>query len=587
MSFVQQGKLDRAIAEYQAILKADPSDFNVLNSLGDLCARTGNKAEAIAHFMRLGEVYGHDGFYVRAVAVYKKVLKLDPSHTDASLACADMYGEQGLIAEAKLQLQGVADQFLKRGDLLKALWVYEKMIQIEPGSATTVQKIAQMLVKTRRVEEAVAQLTRLGKSLIGSGQTQDARQIHEKVVELLTSQRRGAEAARFTEGFRQAEAEAGASAATVPPSSEEDLAEVGMEEAPVEVSSEIGGGLAAEREALEPAGLESQDDGSLLMEELAGAGQGMTLDEMLEKGVPGSGGMESGGEAEPAGITLETFPGSEDPPTQSEQVSDSVALAGSATVEEEVQEGEFFLQQGMTEEARAVFQRVLLRDPEHALAKRRLERIEQMAGDGHEKAALVEEPRTEPTSQVSPPQKPQKPARVKVTQDSAPEGDFVDLAGEIERELPPEEEPEVRGVLQELERGIREQVDAADYETHYNLGIAYKDMELYDKAFEQFRLAAKDATYRVRCASLMGLCYLALGQAERAVEELNQGLSATEGGTEERWSVLYDMATAYEALGDTKNALEALRAIHEEAPKFRDVRVRIRDLRERLEASRG
>ncbi|MEA3509022.1 MAG: tetratricopeptide repeat protein, partial [candidate division NC10 bacterium] len=120
MSYVQMGKLDRAIAEYQAILKADPSDFNVLNSLGDLCARTGNKAEAIAHFMRLGQVYVQDTLNLRAIAVYKKVLKLDPSHVEASLACGDMYAEQGLMADAKLQLQRVADHFLQKGDRRKA-----------------------------------------------------------------------------------------------------------------------------------------------------------------------------------------------------------------------------------------------------------------------------------------------------------------------------------------------------------------------------------------------------------------------------------------------------------------------------------
>ncbi|MFQ5575284.1 MAG: tetratricopeptide repeat protein, partial [Terriglobia bacterium] len=126
-----------------------------------------------------------------------------------------------------------------------------------------------------------------------------------------------------------------------------------------------------------------------------------------------------------------------------------------------------------------------------------------------------------------------------------------------------------------------------DYETHYNLGLAYRDLELYEKAIEEFRLAANDAANRARCASLIGLCYLAKGDPERSVEEFLKGLAVAKGGTEERWALLYDLATAYEAFGDVRKALETLTTIHSEAPKFRDVRVRIRDVGARIGKSRG
>lgn len=46
LAFTQQGRWDKAIAEYQAILRADPRDLTVCNNLGDLYARTGKPAEA-------------------------------------------------------------------------------------------------------------------------------------------------------------------------------------------------------------------------------------------------------------------------------------------------------------------------------------------------------------------------------------------------------------------------------------------------------------------------------------------------------------------------------------------------------------
>lgn len=598
MAYVQQGKLDRAIAEYEAILKADPSDCNVLNALGDLCARTGNKAEAIAHFMRLGEFYRGDGLNVRGIAVYKKVLKLDRTHTEASLACADMYAEQGLVAEARLQLQGIADQYLKGGDLPKALEIYEKMIQLDPGHRPTVSKIAEILVKTRRVELAIAELNGLGERLIGSGQADDAREIYERAVELLTSQGRKAEAARFAEGLnslRLAEVEAtvgDAGTAFSPGEGDhQEPAGVVAEEAPVEqeesatldMSKEI-----VERISAEPEGVMSPQEGSLLLEGITGeAEERVAPGEMVGADVSMSEGVQLGEETEPASIVSDPLEGSDDLATVVEQASESVAFVGSPTLEEELQEGEFFVQQGMVEEARAIFQRILLREPEHPLAKRRMAVIEQIEGAGEEGVALVDEHHGDLATPISPRSDRGGSSVFKVATPSPPEGEYVDLAGEISEELEVEEDPLVQSMLQKLERGIQEQIDVTDYETHYNLGIAYKDMELYDKALEEFRLAANDGAYRVRCASLLGLCYLAKGQPERAVEELQNGLSATEAGTEERWGVLYDLATAYEALRDAQKALEALLAIQGEVPKFRDVRVRVRDLRERLEAGRG
>jgi tetratricopeptide (TPR) repeat protein len=96
LTYSQQGKWEKAIAEYQAILKADSHDLTVCNNLGDLYARVGKAAEAIEQYLKLGELYRADGLSVKAIAVYKKIIKLDANRSQALLACADMYEEQGL-----------------------------------------------------------------------------------------------------------------------------------------------------------------------------------------------------------------------------------------------------------------------------------------------------------------------------------------------------------------------------------------------------------------------------------------------------------------------------------------------------------
>jgi tetratricopeptide (TPR) repeat protein len=528
LAYIQQGKLDRAFDAYQTVLKADPADSNVLNALGDLCARMGNKAEAITFFMRLGEVYRDDGFTVRAIAVYKKVLKLDPSHTEASLSCADQYAEQGLRAEAKQQFQGIADHYLRRGNLSKTLEIYEKMIRVDPAHRPTLSKVAGILTRPGGVEESLTQLNSLGERLLGSGHAEVARQLYEAVVDLFRSHGREAEATRAAEGLNAIR-----------------LAEEGSKTAEVATAPSAG------------------EEGLIEAEEMVGAGVSADFIE----------------ESQVATMEMDTSGGAQEVTSLVDQVEEAVEVVGSQTLTDELQEAEFFVQQGMMQEAQSAFQRILVRDPEHTVAKQKLAEIERKI------AAPAKE-------------KPRRPAAkkdtvFKVTDTQVAQGDFIDLAGELNEEMALEEktssadiEPEVQDLLHQFQAGVREQIDVTDYETHYHLGIAYKDLGLYDEAIEELRLAASDAANRVRCAGPLGLTYLAKGEPEQAVEEMLKGLAATQNGTEERWGVLYDLATAYEALGDAQKALEALQSIHSESPKFRDIRTRVRDLRGRLGTGR-
>ncbi|MFQ5988529.1 MAG: tetratricopeptide repeat protein [Candidatus Methylomirabilales bacterium] len=533
LAYIQQGKLDRALDAYQTILKADPNDANVLNALGDLCARMGNKAEALSYFMRLGEVYRDDGLTVRAIAVYKKVLKLDPSHTEASLACADQYAEQGLIAEAKQQFQGIADHYLRRGSLSKTLEIYEKMIRVDPGHRPTLSRVAGILTRPGGVEEAITGLSSLGERLAGSGHAEAARQLYETVVDLFRSNGREAEAARCLEGLN--------------------AIRLGDEEATT-------GAVATEASASEEVELEAE--------------------EMVETGVSGGEVAEFVEETQLASVQLEASEGPQEVASLAEQDSGAVEVVRSQTLAEELQEAEFFVQQGMMQDAKAAFERILQQNPDHPVAKQQLAEVERTIGTPAE-----EKPRRPPAKRET---------VFKVAETKAPQEGFVDLAGELNAELTRDEaastadiEPEVKDLLHQFQEGVREQIEVTDYETHYHLAIAYKDLGLYDEAIDELRLASSDAAYRVRCASPLGLCYLAKEEPERAVEELHKGLDATQNGTEERWGLLYDLATAYEAVGDTQKALEALQTIHGESPKFRDIRARVRDLRGRLGAGRG
>src|SRR6202158_5440166 len=114
--FVQQGKLQNAIAEYEKVLKNDPKDLTVNNTIGDLYSRLGDSAKAIECFKTVGDAYAAQGFTVKGIAMYKKITKLHPS-ADGSLKLAELYNQQGLFNDARAQYLQAAEDFMKNGDL--------------------------------------------------------------------------------------------------------------------------------------------------------------------------------------------------------------------------------------------------------------------------------------------------------------------------------------------------------------------------------------------------------------------------------------------------------------------------------------
>jgi tetratricopeptide (TPR) repeat protein len=266
-------------------------------------------------------------------------------------------------------------------------------------------------------------------------------------------------------------------------------------------------------------------------------------------------------------------------------------------------EAEFYLSQGMTDEARAVHHRMQVRDPQHPAVATLAEQIDRASAaptpDTSAAAVTIEPPApAEPSSMpsVAPivSEAPPKEMVPQFTVTSEPpvkaQTEFVNLGAELDQELnggeltttEPVTGPLVDGLLKELQKGVREHLDEKDYETHYNLGIAYKEMELYDEAIQEFRLTAREPKRALECADLVGLCFLAKGQPEQAVQDLQAGL-AIEGHPPEAYHNLrYDLGTALEAAGDLPGALGQFEVLQSEGARFLDLQTRLDTIRARL-----
>src|SRR4029077_9501735 len=133
--FVQQGKLPNAIAEYEKVLKQDPKDLTGLNTIGDLYARLGRGDLAAEYFRKVGEAYSSDGFVVKAIAIYKKLTKLNPAALDSVVRLAELYTQQGLYNDARAQYSAVAEQYLRNNEREQATGVLKKMLDLDPENA--------------------------------------------------------------------------------------------------------------------------------------------------------------------------------------------------------------------------------------------------------------------------------------------------------------------------------------------------------------------------------------------------------------------------------------------------------------------
>ena len=176
--FVQQGKLQNAINEYEKVIKADPTDLTVLNTTGDLWWRLGKVDQAIIYFKRVGDTYATQGFLVKAIAMYKKLAKLNPSSTENTLKLAELYAQQGLNNDARAQYMQVADSLLRNRDNSGAAEIFKMMLKLDPTNVATQSKLADLYLKLGKRDDAKA-------IYFNAAQTLFEREFKEAAIEAL------------------------------------------------------------------------------------------------------------------------------------------------------------------------------------------------------------------------------------------------------------------------------------------------------------------------------------------------------------------------------------------------------------------
>jgi pilus assembly protein FimV len=152
--YVQQGKLQAAIGEYEKVIREDARDLTVLNTIGDLYARLGQMDHAAEFFRKVGDAYASDGFTVKAIAMYKKLAKLNPSATECIHKLADLYTQQGLYNDARVHYMQVGEHYLRSNHKEAAVKVFQKILDLDPENSQVQSKLGELLLALGRKDDA-------------------------------------------------------------------------------------------------------------------------------------------------------------------------------------------------------------------------------------------------------------------------------------------------------------------------------------------------------------------------------------------------------------------------------------------------
>lgn len=171
---LRQGKLDLAIAEYRAVIDDQPSDWNTANTLGDLYFRAGQLDKAIAQYNDIAAHLANEGFFPKAVALYKKILKMKPDEERAMWHLGNISARQGLLVDARANFLALAERRNKRGDTRGEAEVRIRLGDLDGADLETRLAGARARVELGDPKAAVERLKQHASDLQEKGKEADA-----------------------------------------------------------------------------------------------------------------------------------------------------------------------------------------------------------------------------------------------------------------------------------------------------------------------------------------------------------------------------------------------------------------------------
>src|SRR5881394_17111 len=244
------------------------------------------------------------------------------------------------------------------------------------------------------------------------------------------------------------------------------------------------------------------------------------------------------------------------------------------------------LRSDLPDKARAVYQRVAEHDPGNTRAGAALAMLAPVA-------PAPPTPKAKAPGRAAEPKTAARDAKMTVRDEAAEAGEFVHLSAMIlDDELPArdtrmkvadeeptgDEEQDFQDMLQRFKQGIDENIDEADFQAHYDLGVAFKEMGLLDEAIAELQKALRAPEGKLRSSEALGVCFVEKGAYTVAESILRRALDLPASGDQERLGILYWLGRALEEQGKRVEARDLYGRVFAVDIRFKDVGARAKAL---------
>ncbi|HEV2246432.1 MAG TPA: tetratricopeptide repeat protein [Terriglobia bacterium] len=596
--YITQGKIAKAIKQYELAFEHEPSDLTLLNVIGDLYARENNVPEAVKCFYRLADAYTREGYKLKAISIYKKIVRLDRDSVDPLLRLAELSSGQGLAREARECFKSALDVFERKGQHVQSLEVLRKLCRLDPKNHSLRLHLAQAAERAGEVREAVEAY--LGSAILArdNGDVAVFRRGLERAAELAPE---SAEVHLLR--ARQALPDKKPTADSLPLLQQGPVAHPAQQPhlpaQPVEFDLSQTGGIGDAR----------VDEPELpLPKEIS-----------LDFHPPHRDELPTGGTA------ISHADGSAEMAPHHNREEKPEALAPSHfNFEEAREEVEFYLRHGFYQEAQKAVAEIEKNCPTNGQISELRRSVDQAAWESNP----TEMPKSAPATDEQGGESAEwdlstglfgtasEGGLLRGNQASAAsaadDGRVAPIEGELDstldglcdpgmspassaKQAAPDGGPaisdnaaaELRSLLDEFGSGSESADNPADDEqTHYNLGVAFREMGLLDEAIGEFQKVVNVTGSKhfgphfLQGCTLLASCFMDKEMPAIAAKWYLRALDAPGLDYEGTLAVYYDLGMAFEKAGDRTAALEKFTEVYSQNIDYRDVAEKIQLLRQ-------
>ncbi len=182
--YIRVNRLQDAVKELQKLADDSPRDIQVLNQIGNLYLRMGNKASAVPMFLKVAELYNKTGFATKAVASLKIATREQPDNLQAWEMLASLSEQQGFAREARLAYGEVCDLMSKAGNLQDLIGIQKKILELEPENIKARIQLGDNYLKLDKKNEGVKEYLKAANQLVTQGYVKEAARLFERALQL-------------------------------------------------------------------------------------------------------------------------------------------------------------------------------------------------------------------------------------------------------------------------------------------------------------------------------------------------------------------------------------------------------------------